>query len=260
MIPPISLVGIIFLAFLSYCSYNKITLKGGRNMENENLMDYQSIRATARRNLTGKWGISIGVAVVACLLGGMITGSAFLPDVTKSLRESPDLISFGGVLRISVTYGFVGFVSFLIGGTIELGYAQFLLKQYDGKDVAFNDLFSQFYRFGQGFAQHFLRLLYVFLWMLLFIIPGVIKSFSYAMTPYIMAEHPELSASEAIKRSMAMMEGHKLELFVLNLTFLGWTILCALTMNLGHIFLNPYKNAAYTAFYRQISNSYTAQM
>lgn len=222
-------------------------------MEYENLMDYKSIRATARRNLTGKWGISIGVAVVACLLGGLITGHSFLPDVTRELEESRDLISLDSVLRISVTSGLLGFAAFLIGGTIELGYAQFLLKQHDGKDIAFNDLFSQFHRFGQGFAQHFLRWLYIFLWMLLFIVPGIIKGYSYSMTPFIMAENPELSASEAINRSKAMMDGHKTELFVLDLTLFGWAILCALTLNLGNLFLNPYRNAAYAAFYRQIS-------
>lgn len=222
-------------------------------MENENVMDFKGIRATARRNLSGKWGISIGVAVVACLLGGLVTGQTFLPDVTRELEESRDLISVGSVLRISVTGGLLGFAAFLIGGTIELGYARFLLKQHDGQDIAFNDLFSQFHRFGQGFAQHFLRVLYVFLWMLLLIIPGFIKSYSYSMTPFIMAENPDLSASEAINRSKAMMDGHKLELFVLNLTFLGWMILCAMTLNLGNLFLNPYKNAAHAAFYRQIS-------
>ena len=88
---------------------------------------------------------------------------------------------------------------------------------------------------------------------MLFIVPGIIKGYSYSMTPFIMAENPELSASEAINRSKAMMDGHKTELFVLDLTLFGWAILCALTLNLGNLFLNPYRNAAYAAFYRQIS-------
>lgn len=226
-------------------------------MENENIMDFKSIRATARQKLSGKWGISIGVAVVACLLGGMITGSDFLPDVTAKLDEvnfsSLDPRLLANALGISVGVGLLGLVQFIIGGAIQLGHAQFLLKQHDGKEVAFSDLFSQFYRFGQGFAQHFLRSLYIFLWTLLLIVPGIIKAFSYAMTPFIMADHPELSASEAINQSKAMMNGHKTELFVLNLTFIGWAILCALTFNIGNIFLNPYKNAAYAVFYRQIS-------
>lgn len=229
-------------------------------MENENIIDFKGIRATARQKLSGNWPLSIGVAVVACLLGGLITGTSFLPDVTKKLTDTlPDALAAGnfrvlaGALTVSLTGGFWGLVTFIIGGTIQLGYAQYLLNQHDGKEFSFNDLFSQFHRFGQGFAQNFLTVLYVFLWMLLFIVPGIIKAFSYAMTPFIMADHPELSASEAITRSREMMDGHKLELFVLDLTFIGWIILCALTFNIGYIFLNPYKNAAYAVFYRQIS-------
>lgn len=229
-------------------------------MENENVMDFKGIRATARQKLSGNWPLSIGVAVVACLLGGLIAGTSFLPDVTKKLTDTlPDALANGnfsvlvGTLTVSLTGGFWGLVTFLIGGTIQLGYAQYLLNQHDGKEFSFNDLFSQFHRFGQGFAQNFLTGLYVFLWMLLFIVPGIIKAFSYAMTPFIMADHPELSASEAITRSREMMDGHKLELFVLDLTFIGWNILCALTFNIGNIFLNPYKNAAHAVFYRQIS-------
>lgn len=228
-------------------------------MENENVMDFKGIRATAREKLAGKWGISIGVAAVACLLGGLITGGSFLPEITRKYEDASQLLYNANpqvllhVLGISIGASLIGLVIFLIRGTLELGYAHFLLKQHDGKEIAFRDLFSQFYRFGQGFTQHFLRSLYVFLWMLLLIVPGIIKAFSYAMTPFIMTDHPELSASEAITRSREMMDGHKLELFVLDLTFIGWAILCALTMNLGYLFLNPYKNAAYTAFYRQIS-------
>ena len=115
-------------------------------------------------------------------------------------------------------------------------------------------LFSQFDRFGQGFLQAFLRGLYTFLWTLLFLIPGIVKSYAYAMTPFLMAEDPNLSAKEAIKLSQEKMRGHKGELFWLGLTFFGWSILAALTGGIGYIFLNPYMNAAYAAFYRdQIS-------
>lgn len=233
-------------------------------MENENSMCYKAIRATARRNLSGKWPLSIGVAAIAALLGGLIAGTSFLPDVTKKLEATPGGsigmdprllgVIFGITLGVSIGVFLLSLAIFLISGTIQLGYAQFLLKQHDGREIAFNDLFSQFYRFGQGFAQKFLRGFYVFLWTLLFIIPGIVKSLSYAMTPFIMADHPELSASEAINRSKELMYGHKWDLFVLNLTFIGWGILCILTLNFGFIALNPYMNAAHAVFYRQISS------
>ena len=119
--------------------------------------------------------------------------------------------------------------------------------------MRFADLFSQFDRFGTGFAQQFLRALYTCLWSLLLVIPGIVKGLSYAMTPFILEEHPEMTASEAIKASMKLMDGHKMDLFILGLSFIGWSLLACLTMGIGFLFLNPYINAAYAAFYRSIS-------
>ena len=109
-----------------------------------------------------------------------------------------------------------------------------------------------FERFFQGFLQSFLRGLFAFLWALLLLIPGIIAHYSYAMTPYIMIERPELTPMEAIAASKELMQGHKWELFCLDFSFIGWDLLAALTLNLGHLALNPYKNAARTAFYRNI--------
>ena len=218
-------------------------------------MTSSELRAIARRNLEGTWGISVGVALVAALLGGLIVGTGsninfnFNEDTVRNLPPIfwtvlPPLVSLAGLL---------GIVSFILGGTVELGYAKFLLKQYDRKELQFSDLFSQFERFGTGFAQKFLRTLYTCLWALLLVIPGIVKGLSYAMTPFILEEHPEMTASEAIKASMKLMDGHKMDLFILGLTFIGWQILACLTMGIGFLFLNPYMNAAYAAFYRSIS-------
>jgi uncharacterized membrane protein len=157
-----------------------------------------------------------------------------------------------GNITLNFRNGILGFAAFLIGGVVQMGYARFLLNQHDGKEFHFGNLFSMFDYFGTGFAQHFLRSLYTMLWTLLFIIPGIMKGYSYAMTPFVLAEHPELTASQAIQRSEDMMDGHKGELFTLDLSFLGWIILAAVTLNLGNLALNPYRNAAYAAFYRRL--------
>lgn len=219
-------------------------------------MEAKQIRQKARENLAPNWGLSIGVAAVAALLGGLMAGSSFLPnldvDVGKRIFGSWNWEIIEG-FRISFSNGILGFAAFIIGGVLDLGYAQFLLKQHDGQGPQLDDLFSQFDRFGTGFAQQFLRTLYTVLWSLLLIVPGIIAALSYAMTPYILAEHPDLTASEAIARSKQLMDGHKVDLFVLYLTFIGWDLLAALTLNLGNLALNPYKNAAITVFYRDIT-------
>ena len=218
-------------------------------------MTSSELRAIARRNLEGTWGISVGVALVAALLGGLIVGTGsninfnFNEDTVRNLPP----IFWTVLLPLVSLAGLLGIVSFILGGTVELGYAKFLLKQYDRKQLQFSDLFSQFERFGTGFAQKLLRTLYTCLWALLLVIPGIVKGLSYAMTPFILEEHPEMTASEAIKASMRLMDGHKMDLFILGLTFIGWQILACLTMGIGFLFLNPYMNAAYAAFYRSIS-------
>lgn len=146
--------------------------------------------------------------------------------------------------------GVFSLVAFILGGVVQLGYASYLLKQQDREISSVKELFTKFDYFGQGFLQMFLRNLFTFLWALLFVIPGIIKSLSYAMTPFIMAENPELTAKEAIKISQERMQGHKWELFCLEFSFIGWYLLCGLTLGIGTFFLNPYVNAAYAAFYR----------
>lgn len=99
-----------------------------------------------------------------------------------------------------------------------------------------------------------LSTIYIFLWTLLLIIPGLIKSYSYALTPYILVEHPEMSANEAIEESMRLMDGHKFDLFYLQLSFIGWAILSILSLGLGFFWLIPYQMTAQAAFYRDIKN------
>ena len=98
--------------------------------------------------------------------------------------------------------------------------------------------------------------LFTFLWTLLFIIPGIIKAFSYAMSPYILEENPELSANEAIDRSRAMMKGHKFDLFWLYLSFIGWGFLCIFTLGIGLLWLMPYMQTAEAAFYEDVKAEY----
>ena len=217
-------------------------------------MEARDLRARARQSLEGQWWLSIGVAFVAGLLGALLIsgGGQFNLNLDeRTMRRLPDIARLILQAYLSIA-GSLGLAQFILGGVVQLGYSSFLLKQHDGKKAEFQDLFSRFDQFGQGFAQAFLRGLYVFLWSLLLIIPGIVKSFSYAMTPFIMVENPDMTANEAITASRELMDGHKTDLFWLGLTFIGWSLLSLLTLNLGSLALNPYMNAAYAAFYRSL--------
>ncbi len=219
-------------------------------------MDNSLIRQRALDSLEGHWGLSIGVAAIAALLGGLISGASFLPDAYLEITRNWGQFTLENGLKIGIDGGVFTLAAAILGGVLQLGYAKFLLAQQRQEDTEFNDLFSCFDRFGQGFAQNFLRELYCFLWCLLLVIPGIMAAYSYALTPFLMAENPQLSATEAIRLSKERMDGHKMDLFLLDLSFFGWMLLAALTMNLGHLLLNPYRNAAHAAFYLELKKQW----
>lgn len=118
-----------------------------------------------------------------------------------------------------------------------------------------NTLFAYFKNWKTAAAANLLVTLYILLGILLFIIPGIIATYSYAMTYYVLAEHPELSAREALQRSKEMMSGNRFRLFCLQWSFIGWVLLCILTLGIGILWLRPYQQAAFAAFYREVSGT-----
>ncbi len=245
-------------------------------------------RAIARNELRGHWLIAALTGFVASLIGAQIAGGGSSVGSNndsenrfplKDYLSDDILILIQLVLTAVLLLAIVHWiVMFFFGGAGKLGYARFNLNLIDGGKAEFRDLFSQFHRLGSGFCMNLLLGIYTFLWTLLFIIPGIVKSHSYAMTPYILYEHPEYSANQAITESRRMMDGNKFRLFCLNLSFIGWSILCAmptivalmslmtgtwgilllpliLLSMLASLFLCAYHEAAHAAFYREISGT-----
>ena len=109
--------------------------------------------------------------------------------------------------------------------------------------------------FGTKFVSTLLVTLFTALWSMLFVIPGLVKSYSYAMTNYILLDRPELSATDAITESRKMMNGHKMELFILDLSFIGWYILVGLTFGIASLYVTPYHMGARAAFYETLKSA-----
>lgn len=216
-------------------------------------MTSRDYRSLARDSLAGKWGEAVLVAFVATIFGALlVSGNVNFNINTENMELPPAVLRFLMIYASGVST--LNLVHFILGGTVRLGYATYLLKQYDRRENSgVSELFGQFNRFGDGFCLSFLTGLYTFLWTLLFIIPGIIAALRYSMAPFIMAENPGMTASQAIDASKDLMEGHKAELFFLNLSFIGWELLNILTLGIGSFWLNPYMNAANAAFYRHIS-------
>lgn len=230
-------------------------------------------RAIARDVLRGNWKTAVLVGLVASILGGASSGGPeFSLDVTEEGAQlsfeyaNQTLYSTGGSLDsdigaflaagmtfIVAAAIVVGIAWFILGSIISIGYTKFNLLLVEKRPASFDSLFAYFDYWKTMIAASFLQTLYILLWTLLLIIPGIVAGYSYAMTPYILAENPDLTASEAIRRSKEMMEGNRMDLFILELTFIGWELLCILTLGIGNLWLGPYKAAAMAAFYKELT-------
>lgn len=146
----------------------------------------------------------------------------------------------------------VSLISVGVSGTLTIGMASMSLKAFKGKPVKASNVFDGFENLGQSLGLSYLLVIKVFLWSLLFIVPGIIASLRYAMSYYLVVEDPKLGASDALKKSGEMMMGHKWEFFVLGLSFILWYLLIPLTLGLAIFWVLPYQQLTYAAFYRRL--------
>ena len=157
-----------------------------------------------------------------------------------------------GVVVVAVVIG-ICLVIFVFN-PLEIGARRFFYRNINEK--------AELKEVGFGFDRNymgsvktmFLRDLYTGLWTLLFIIPGIIKSYSYCMSFYILADHPEITVREAMNESKRMTQGHKMDLFILQLSFIGWGILATLTFGIGYFWLIPYMQVTMANTYKKLAN------
>ncbi|MDD4224032.1 MAG: DUF975 family protein [Candidatus Cloacimonetes bacterium] len=175
----------------------------------------------------------------------------FLKD--KWLNLALVWLIYGAILSlVPATMGIGGIVPLIIGGPLMLGIARIFLKLWNRQDFQIEEMFQGFNEFTRSLVAYLLIGLYVFLWSLLLIVPGIIAAISYSMTWFIMAEDRNIDAQEAMRNSKQMMEGHKTEFFMLMLSFIGWFILACFTFGLGFLLLSSYTTMASTIFYQRL--------
>ena len=223
--------------------------------------DYKNASLAA---LKGNWG----KAVLATVIYMAVMYIAMGPYLYQTFQFRATMTATGVMAldadvlaMLSKLYGYMGLyylIMIFVIMPLSLGYfnaLRLLLVQGD------REIPSNMYKIATKNYWHkvwgmFLMVLFIALWSLLLVIPGIIKMFSYAMTPYILEENPELSANEAIDRSRAMMKGHKFDLFWLFLSFIGWGILCVFTLGIGTLWLTPYMQTSVAAFYEDVKADY----
>ena len=155
---------------------------------------------------------------------------------------------------VAAAAGSIPLVGLLIVCPLSFGFMLCFLRLVRGEDSSemVGDQFSVFSKYGRYLGVSLLYTLYVFLWSLLLIIPGIIKSYAYAMTPYVANDHPELDADDCIHESRMMMKGNKWKLFCMDLSFIGWAILCLFTLGIGFLWLQPWIESSHAKFYEEL--------
>ena len=198
--------------------------------------------------MKGNWA----PAVLATLVYYLLTLFLISPyEVAVFRTNSADIM---GLMAASRWYGvfFLGMI--LVIGPFLVGYVNSFKKLLvEGDDrITANSFREGFKPYWRSVWAYLFRGILITLWSLLLVIPGIIKSLSYAMTMYIVKDHPELTVNEAIDLSKDMMYGHKYDLFYLYISFIGWYLLSILTLGIGTFWLMPYIESAQASFYEDV--------
>jgi len=189
------------------------------------------IKAQAKEQLRGKVWMFFLVSVIVFVI---VLPFSFLTEMEG----------------IAPIIGLIG--TYVIAPPLSLGMTMVYLDVTYGDPVEISTLFKGFQMLGKSIALFLWIILFTFLWSCLFIIPGIIKSYSYSMAFYILAENPDMTAREAITESKIIMNGHKLDFFVLQLSFFFWALLVIVTFGIAAIYVSPYEQLTYTNFYHNI--------
>lgn len=204
------------------------------------------IKETAKKRMSGWMGNAILVALIVMLIGGKIQFTELTKHTENFWRFLP---FFSGLGLFGLAF------RFLVGNVISNGGRGWFLRYWRGEYPPVSELFASFRIYTPCMVTGLLRDIYVFLWSLLFVIPGIVKHYAYSMAEYIIYENPNISASQALDMSNRMTMGYKGDLFVFDLSYLGWWILTGLTFSLvGVFYAFPYMFTAHAGVYEALKS------
>ena len=197
----------------------------------------QEYKNRALASLEGNWG----TAAIATLILFAITGCVGSVITMPFGSDSPTSMGINGIWS-------------LLCLPLEWGYTVWFLKLIRKEDIRYESLFDGYKDFVRTFLTYFLYGIAVAIGTLLFIVPGIILAIGLMMSIYLIKDDKEISAMDALKKSWEMMKGHKMNLFMLGLSFIGWFILCILTLGIGFLFLVPYIDTAFAYYYEDLKS------
>lgn len=185
-------------------------------------MDHSILKKIAKKQIKGKIGI---LFVISLIMTGILMPINYIlgeKNILSSIFLAPVFYFSHTVIYLNISKG--------ISPDVE-------------------DAFIGFRNYWSVIKLNLIKGLFIFLWSLIFIIPGIIKAIEYSMAEYILAENPEMSALDCLNESSSMMEGHKLEYFRLAISFIGWFLLGVITLCIGLIWIEPYISTTFSNYY-----------
>jgi uncharacterized membrane protein len=188
------------------------------------MLSNKELRAMARSQLKGKWASPVLVTLIFLAIFILVS---YLPVIGSGL-------------------------TLILSGPLYLGYSQYFLNFKRGHDPKFEDLFSGFRNLGSSIALYFMMWVFILLWSLLLIIPGIVAGIRYSMSFYVLCDNPDIGALNALNKSKEMMRADKMQLFLLWLSFLGWSLCCICTFGIGFLWLIPYASLSIVNFYEEV--------
>ncbi len=217
-------------------------------------MDFprKQIKANARAALSANYWPVVGILFLGSILASVVSTVAYVPTYVSTVTAALNGYYSEAATATSGVSSVVSILGILIAVFFEVGIAWFAYTVYRGEQPDMGNLFIGFKdgRFGRVLGGMLLVTLYTILWSLLFIIPGIVKAYQYSMMPYLLIDRPDLSIKECFAMSKEMTAGHKWHLFVLDLSFIGWALLAALTLGILDIFyVTPYLTLAQAGAY-----------
>ena len=203
------------------------------------------IRAYAREAMRGQWGYGIIVWLLAMLINTLVSLPEYLVD---------DGNTFGDIWS---------FISSAVSWCMWFGVMACFLDIARKAHLSYKRLFTGFRSlkfFFKFVITEVLQFIFLICWYLLLIVPGIIKYYSYAMTEFILLDHPEYGPLQAITESKKMMYGHRMRLFILGLSFIGWFFLCIITLGIASLWVVPYYGTARAKFYIDLKAEYEKKL
>jgi uncharacterized membrane protein len=215
----------------------------------------EELKTRAKASMKQFYWKMFAVSMVILIAGGSEHGG---DSGNSSSRErfagniSPELAIFMkkmvGILALLAIVSLI--LRIAVGYALEVGGRKFFIRTAEDEcDMSYLGYYFREGRYGGVVGTMLLRTIYLILWTLLLIIPGIIKSFAYRMVPYILADNPSIGASRAIELSNEMTQGEKWEMFVLDLSFIGWYLVGLLALGFGVLFVMPYEDATKAELY-----------